>query len=38
MAFLAAAESVLSMAEGEIGNIASTAIPYLQRKVKDVHR
>lgn len=36
MAFLAAAESVLSMAEGEIGNIASTAIPYLQRKVKDV--
>lgn len=36
MAFLlAGAESVLSLAEGEIGNIASTALPYLEKKVKD---
>lgn len=32
---LTAGESVLSMAEGEIANIASTAIPYLEKKVKD---
>ncbi len=32
--FLGAAESVLSMAEGEAANIASTAIPYLQKEVK----
>ena len=34
--FLGAAESVLSMAEGEVANIASTAVPYLENKVKDV--
>ena len=33
--FLSAGESVLSMAEGERANIASTAIPYLEKKVKD---
>ena len=32
---LTAGESVLSMAEGEIANIASTALPYLEKKVKD---
>jgi len=36
MAFLlSGAESVLSLAEGEIGNIASTALPYLEGKLKD---
>jgi hypothetical protein len=33
--FLGAAESVLSMAEGEVANIASTAIPYLEKKIKN---
>ncbi len=33
--FLGAAESVLNFAEAEVGNIASTAIPYLEKKVKD---
>ncbi len=33
--FLTGAEAILDMGEGEIANIASTAIPYLERKVKD---
>ena len=37
MAFLlAGSEAVLDMVGSEIGNIASTAIPYLQKEVKDV--
>jgi len=32
---LTAGESVLSMAEGEIANIASTALPYLGKEVKN---
>ena len=34
--FLGAAESVLSIAEGEAANIASTAVPYLEKKAKDI--
>jgi hypothetical protein len=34
--FLSGAEAILEMGEGEIANIASTALPYLERKVKDV--
>jgi len=33
--FLGAAESVLDMAGGEITNIASTAFPYLEEKLKN---
>ncbi len=33
--FLGAAESVLNFAEGEAANIASTAIPYLGRELKN---
>lgn len=37
MAFLlAGAEAVLDMAGSEIGNIASTALPYLEKEVKNV--
>ena len=33
--FLSGAEAILEMGEGEIANIASTAVPYLEKKVKD---
>jgi hypothetical protein len=33
--FLTGAEAILDMAEGEVANIASTAVPYLEKKVKD---
>lgn len=33
--FLGAAESVLNFAEGEAANIASTALPYLEEKLKN---
>lgn len=33
--FLSGAEAILEMGEGEIANIASTAVPYLERKLKD---
>ena len=36
MAFLMGAESVLSFAEGEIGNIASQALPYFETKARQV--
>lgn len=36
MAFLMGAESVLQFAEGEIGNIASQALPYFETKGKEL--
>ena len=33
--FITGTEAILDMAEGEITNIASTALPYLEKKVKD---
>jgi len=33
--FLTGAEAILDMAEGEAANIASTAIPYLQKELKN---
>ena len=33
--FITGAEAILDMAEGEVANIASTAVPYLEKKVKD---
>ncbi len=37
MAFLfGAAESVLAFAEGEVGNIASSALPYFEKRAEQV--
>ena len=33
--FLSGAEAILEMGEGEIANIASTALPYLQKTIKN---
>ena len=34
--FISGAEAILEMGEGEIANIASTAIPYMEKEAKNI--